>query len=94
MRFEWDDKKNATNLRKHRVDFETATFVFDDPHQLLIRDRVVDGEERWQTIGLADGLLLLLVVHTFEDDEYEETVRIISARKAESHERRVYEGNL
>ena len=93
MRFEWDETKNAINLTKHGLDFSTASLVFDDPHQVLISDRVVDGEERWQTIGSAGGLLLLLVVHTFEVNE-EEVVRIISARKAERQERRLYEDGL
>jgi uncharacterized DUF497 family protein len=95
VRFEWDDEKNATNLKKHRIDFETASLVFDDPNQLTTQDREVDGEERWQTVGLADGVHLLLVAHTIADEEDgEEVVRIISARKAVAHERRNYEEGL
>jgi uncharacterized DUF497 family protein len=90
LRFEWDDKKNASNLRKHGVDFDTASLVFDDPMHLPTLERVIEGEARWQTIGLADGVLLLLVVHTVEDEE-DEVIRIISARRAEAHERRRYE---
>jgi len=56
-----------------------------------MQDREVDGEERWQTIGKADGILLLLVAHTFEDEDDEEVIRIISARKVNAHERRTYE---
>ncbi len=51
----------------------------------------MDGEVRWQTVGMADGVLLLLVVHTFEDEDEAEVIRIISARKADAHERRRYE---
>jgi uncharacterized DUF497 family protein len=91
MRFDWDETKNAINLRKHGVSFDTASLVFDDPHQLLTPNYEVDGEERWQTIGLLGGVLILLVVHTFESEEEEEVIRIISARKAEPHERRQYE---
>jgi uncharacterized DUF497 family protein len=58
---------------------------------LSAKDREVDGGERWQTIGMADGVLLLLVAHTFEDEDEEEVVRIISARKANAQERRRYE---
>ena len=47
----------------------------------------MDGEERWQTIGLINGLFVLLVAHTLEDD----LIRIISARKATPRERRLYE---
>jgi uncharacterized protein len=54
MRFEWDEEKNRSNLAKHKVSFETAISVFDDPFALSIQDRVVDGEERWQTSGMID----------------------------------------
>lgn len=94
MRFEWDERKNASNLRKHRVSFETATLVFDDPLHRTTQDREVDGEERWQTVGRAEGVLLLLVAHTLEDVDEDETVRIISARKATPQERRKHESNL
>jgi uncharacterized DUF497 family protein len=91
LRFEWDEKKNAINLRKHGITFDTAVVIFDDPQQLLIPDRVVGGEQRWHTIGSADGVLLLLVVHTLENEDGEEVVRLISARRAERRERRRYE---
>ena len=91
MRFDWDERKDANNLRKHGVGFEAASLVFDDPLQLSAQDREVDGEQRWQTIGMAGGVLLLLVAHTFEDEDEEEVVRIISARKANAQERRRYE---
>ena len=91
MRFDWDETKDAANLRKHGVGFEAASLVFDDPLHLSAQDREVDGEERWQTIGMAGGVLLLLVAHTFEDEDEEEVVRIISARKANAQERRRYE---
>ncbi len=90
LRFVWDDTKDAINQRKHGVAFATPVLVFDDPQQLLIPDRVVDGEQRWQTIGAGDGVLLLLVVHTIEEEGAEEAFRRISARKAERHERRWY----
>ena len=67
VRFEWDDIKEASNERKHRVDFETASLVFNDPIQLPVRDREVDGEERWQTIGWAGEVMMLLVAHTIQD---------------------------
>ena len=93
MRFEWDEEKARGNYRKHRVLFETATLVFDDPGFVMLPDRDVEGEERWHTLGSAGDALLLLVAHTLQDDEGEEIVRIISARKAESHERRLYEAS-
>jgi len=64
--------------------------VFDDPNQLSIQDRYEGGEERWQTIGLVNGIAVLIVAHTFSDDDGEEIIRIISARKATPRERRRY----
>ena len=73
------------------MSFETAQLVFDDPHHLSIKDRVVDGEERWQTFGLVGGVVLLLVAHTWSERDGEEMVRIISARRATARERLRYE---
>lgn len=91
MRFEWDEEKNRRNLARHRISFETAKLVFDDPHMLLQEDRVLNGEERWQALGLIGGKVVILVVHTHRQDEGEEVVRIISARKAAGPERKAYE---
>ena len=88
----WEDRKSLANLKKHGVSFESARLVFDDPLHLSRQDRVVDGELRWQTIGMAGGAVLLLVAHTWrETEEGEEHIRIISARKATKTERKVYE---
>ena len=91
MRFDWDEVKNRSNYRKHGVFFETATLVFDDPDFVMLQDREVDGEERWHTIGLVEGVLLLLVAHTIQDEHGEESVRIIPAREVTVRERRRYE---
>ncbi len=91
MRFDWDETKDAINLRKHGIGFEAASLVFDDPMHLSVQDREVDGEQRWQTIGMAEGVLLLLVAHTVEDEDDEEVVRILSARRATAQERSRYE---
>ena len=66
--------------------------VFDDPCHISHLDREVEGELRWQTIGMVKGIHVLLVVHTSleSDDEEGENVRIISARKATPQERWVY----
>ncbi len=91
MRWIWDEKKNAANKRKHGLTFEAASFVFDDPLASSRRDSE-PREERWQTIGMV-GHILVFVVHcgpTVNNDG-EEIVRIISARKANPRERRDYE---
>lgn len=90
--FEWSEQKAEINLRKHGIRFEDAARVFDDPLAVTDQDRIENGEQRWQTVGMADGYLLLLVAHTvrFEDDGIE-VVRIISARRVDRAERRRYE---
>jgi len=94
MRFVWDEDKNRRNLAKHKVSFETARLVFDDPRAISQMDRVVEGEERWQTLGLAGGIVVLLVAHTYREEGGEEIVRIISARKATATERARYDQNV
>jgi len=95
MRYEWDSNKDRANRAKHGVSFDTASLVFNDPAHLSIQDRHESGEERWQTLGLVGGVVVLIVVHTYrEDDSGEEVVRIISARKATVHERQRYEQSI
>jgi hypothetical protein len=91
MRFEWDEKKNKANRAKHKVSFETATLVFEDPRMISVLELVEEGEERWQTVGMAVGVSVMFVAHTFRERDGEEVVRIISARKATPRERRMYE---
>lgn len=91
MHFEWDAAKSLANRITHGVSFDVAVHVFDDPWALSRPERIVHHETRWQTIGLVSDVLVLLVVHTWRDDEDNETIRIISARKATPHERRAYE---
>ena len=91
MKFEWDPDKDARNYDKHGIRFETAAMVFDDPHHVSKLDRVVDGEERWRTMGLIGGLVIVIVAHTYREQNGEVTIRIISARKATKRERKHYE---
>ena len=91
MYFEWDERKNRANRAKHKVSFETATLVFDDPRAISLLERVVDGEERWHTLGRAGGVVILLVAHTEWEEGGEARIRIISARKATRGERKMYE---
>lgn len=88
MEFTWDERKNRANQKKHRISFKTAVLVFDDPFQVSVQDREVDGEARWQTIGMVRGVHVLLVAHTVDAET--EVVRILSARKATRRERSIY----
>ena len=88
--FEWDETKNRTNIVKHGISFETAKLVFDDPDVVSFPERNVEGEERWQSLGSADRIVILTVVYTLQDSEGNEVIRIISARKASPSERRRY----
>ncbi|MES2264191.1 MAG: BrnT family toxin [Pseudomonadota bacterium] len=90
--FSWDDAKNESNQRKHGVSFEAAKLVFDDPLHVTRQDRIENGEQRWQTIGMAGGVVLLLVAHTwYEADSGVEHIRLISARRTSKLERKIYE---
>ncbi len=66
--FEWDEAKAKANERKHGVRFDIAIRVFADPYALTEQDRIEGGELRWQTIGLAGGIVVLLVAHTMRDE--------------------------
>ncbi len=85
----WDEKKNFSNKKKHKLSFEAAQYVFDDPLHLTRLERFENDEYRWQTIGSVDGIALVLVAHTVSDND--EQIRIISARRATKKERRIYE---
>jgi len=92
-RFEWDPAKEKANIQKHKVSFRRAATVFRDPNQLSIYDEEHSQyEDRWITMGIDDGGVLRVVVHTFKQvDEDECEIRIISARKATSRESRPYQ---
>ena len=91
MKFTSNPEKATANLNKHRVTFELAERVWDDPLHVILPDRIVDGEERWHAVGIVGSIAILVVVHTYPDIEDESRVRIISARKATPYERRRYE---
>jgi uncharacterized protein len=88
VEFSWDERKNRANAQKHGISFETAILVFDDPYQLTYQDREVEDEPRWQTIGMVNGVHMILVAHTVDEDK--ELIRILSARKATRRERSIY----
>jgi uncharacterized DUF497 family protein len=92
IQFEWDPVKARSNRRKHRVSFEDAMHVFEDPYALFQQDRADEtGELRWQAVGLAGGVAVLLVVHTVREEGEDEVIRLISARQATRKERHRYE---
>jgi uncharacterized protein len=91
IRYVWDRTKAFANIRNHGIAFETAIQVFADPFHVSEQDRVENGEYRWQTLGHVNGCALILVAHTWTDYDGVEIVRIISARRAEKHERKRYE---
>lgn len=90
MKFEWDERKNQSNLAKHGFDFADAFRIFNLPMVVEFDEREDYGEDRRISIGLLNGRVVV-IVYTEPD---EETVRIISLRKALSHERRRYEQYL
>lgn len=85
MEFEWDPAKAATNIRKHKIDFETATKVFLDPYYIEYDHEDEDDGVRYNAIGTVDGRMLHVTFVTRG-----ECYRIISARPAERHERQRY----
>jgi hypothetical protein len=95
IRFEWDPEKNLANQRKHEISFQLATRVFKDPLFVSIKDRIVDGEQRWQTFGKVGESLILMVAHTSWEEDADvgivEVIRVISAREATRRERESYE---
>ena len=89
LRFEWDAAKATANRRKHGVAFEEARTVFLDEQALLLADpEHSDHEDRFVLLGLSAGLRILVVVHAYCDAEG--VMRLISARKADRREQRVY----
>jgi uncharacterized protein len=84
MQFEWDEDKRQANIAKHKIDFARARLVFDDDH--ITESLPYEGEPRWITIGLLEGREITIIYTTRN-----EKIRIISARRARSNERRKYQ---
>lgn len=89
MRFQWDQSKNLANIKKHKISFDEAKTVFFDDNARLISDPEHSiNEERFIILGITTKLRLLVVVHTYKENN--ETIRIISARKATKSESKYY----
>ena len=85
IRFEWDENKNSTNLKKHGVDFKEAATVFLDEDALIIADgEHSEYEERFVIMGMSSKGRLLVVCHCYRN--INERIRLISARKATRNE--------
>lgn len=91
MQFEWDETKNEINKKKHKIDFETAAWVFCDENHIELYDEThSDEEERFIAIGMVGGIAtVVFVVYTPRKN----VIRIISARKATKKERDDYYDN-
>jgi hypothetical protein len=87
MRFEWDEEKNRANIEKHGFDFADAWEIFESPMLTALDQRTDYAEDRWIGLGSFRGRILV-VVFTEPDDQ---TIRIISVRKAMKQERKAYE---
>lgn len=91
INFEWDDRKDRDNQKKHRVSFDEARTVFFDEYAIEFFDESSSArEERFLMLGMSLRARLLLVCHCVRDDET--TIRIISARKATRSESKAYKG--
>jgi len=89
LRFEWDQKKNRANIKKHGVSFEEAQSTFKDEHarQFFDPDHS-ESEDRFMLLGISATLRVVVGCHCFREDAF--VVRIISARKADQSEERDY----
>ena len=91
--FDWDSKKNISNKKKHGISFEEAETVFHDPNGRLISDPDhSDNEDRFILLGLSENLRILVVCHCYRHGDT--LIRIISAKKADRKETKIYEEYL
>ena len=89
IRFEWDEKKNKENKRKHGVSFEEAQTVFLDENAIRFSDPDhSEDEDRFLMLGISFQLRVLVVCHCFRADD--DIIRIISARRANGKEEATY----
>ncbi|MCP5098275.1 MAG: BrnT family toxin [Chloroflexi bacterium] len=91
MQFKWDEDKRRINIRKHGLDFESAKEIFQNPMLTQLDARADYGEDRWVGVGMTRNRIVVVVYLEYDDDE---TVRIISLRKAVSYEQKQYERYL
>ena len=93
MKFQWDTNKERTNVQRHGITFEQASYVFADPFALnKYDDEHSESEDRWILLGKSLSEAVIVVVHTFRDDDGSEFVRIISVRRATEREKQLKTG--
>ena len=93
LRFDWDDRKDAGNRRKHGVSFAEAETAFLDEDALIIEDPDhSEAEDRFILLGVSAGLRVLFVCHCVREGG--SLIRIISARRANRHEQEQYRERL
>ena len=90
MKILWDPKKAESNFRKHKIRFSDAESVLFDPMALTVEDQIIDQKKRFLSVGSDAIGRILVVVYAYSDD----TIRLISARKATSKERKYYEKGI
>ncbi|HLX60774.1 MAG TPA: BrnT family toxin [Planctomycetota bacterium] len=90
MKFTWNSNKLQRNLRKHGIHFEEAAQIFDSPMLCNLDERYDYGEDRWIGIGMTRGRCIVIVYTETGDD----TIHLISARKALKHERETFETHI
>ena len=90
MEIRWDPRKAEANFRKHKIRFSDAETVLFDPMALTIEDQIVDQEQRLLSVGSDAIGRILVVAYTYHGN----TIRLISARKANSKERKYYEKGI
>lgn len=92
--FQWDERKNLSNKKKHGLSFNIAHRAFFDEHRVTEFHRVENGEERWKTLGLLGGEVVVFIGHLVHEDHLgREVIRIVTARKADATERGEYYAN-
>lgn len=91
MRYEWDSSKEKANIKKHGVSFEDAEQALNCGLVVVLKEDTDSGEERYVYLGMCKKLNVLVVVVAYPEDEI---TRIISARKANKGERKMYEAQL
>ena len=90
MNYEWDPSKNLENIRKHKVSFEQAKIALEDPCRMSFYDEAHSlNEDRYIVFGSAEGRILFVSIVCLDED----TIRIISARRADRNEMEAYDEN-